>query len=520
MSKTFDVESKMKKRRNGSTLSKDKEDSKIDDLLALTRTQRLLTMALSMPQVQKLFGKIHRKHYITHVSRKFICWKEQTLLYREEKLKLQQKKNLSAVPIQCLIRQYLAKNRVNKIRASLKEKEILKRIHSTIKIQCFLRKVSAKILVKQLRAKKSKQNHDTCALLIQRVFRGYLARGYFIILHRNRLIRQIRVWANGLSANLLHITDLQQIEQQALLQTAINFATIPSKPIYNLPSIAQIRSYRAGIFALQWHVQALATQRKLALKRLKQERQQMQYEEKHSITRETIDRLAQKRLLKKKEEEQYHLYLQQQEMLRRKEFIAAQFLKDLHNRALLEEREKKEKQWREKEKHEKELQWIEKVIQEQLQRENELMKHEETLSRYYQNQLTDYHKQRFLTKKEFQHIALLKKQQFFLAQVIQLSSPAFTSYKQKKPLTYDFIYQRVEKQVHIIYDHIYQYIHYLPFHKSYLEKLLKKFQDFMLPTFLLEHQSHVKPSNTSTNTIYNTKLGMSQDRGLQPDTER
>ena len=203
----------MKKRKiQTSDLLRKSESTAIDTLLSMDRTQRLLTMALAMPQVQLLFKKITKRKVVMCLNEKFLQWKQEAVLYREEKIRRITLRNKSAVVIQCCIRKFLAKRKVLKKRQEKFQREAKRKNESCIKIQCMVRRKLARSKVKRVREMRFKQSKDRCALLIQRVFRGYLGRGRVILLHRNKLIRQIRSWANGVSHNLLHVTGISHLD--------------------------------------------------------------------------------------------------------------------------------------------------------------------------------------------------------------------------------------------------------------------------------------------------------------------
>jgi hypothetical protein len=297
-----------------------------------------------------------------------------------------------------------------------------------------------------------------------------------------------------LSCFFVFLLDLQDIDQQAIITTAIHLISLPSKPIRNLPTLSQIRSYRIGLYALQWQLQSRYTQKKLALQRLKEERKLMEYEEMYSITRETLEKLKRRKLEQLQKEKEYHIYLQTIENEKRKQRIAAQVLQDLHNKRQTEEREKREKDWRIIDAIEKEKKFIEETIQQQLAKELEQMKYEDSLSQKYEETLQTILFQKKIIKKEFSKIFLMKKMNFSITKTLfSLSSQC------KKNLTYSFLYEKVEKQFIMIYDHIYQFIHYLPFHKSFLEKILKKLNELQLPSFL----------STSSSSDFSTSLNSS-----------
>jgi hypothetical protein len=178
----------------------------VNALLSMDRTSRLVTMALSMPQIQNLFRKLTKRKQVLCLHDKFEIWKYQTTAWTEEKRVKRHIQSLKAVIIQCCARKYLARKKVNlkRIERIIKVEKI--RNVSCTKIQCMIRKYFARRKVALIREHRWKTNVSYCAVQIQKVFRGYLGRGIIILMHRQKLIRLLRNWANGITMNLLHIS--------------------------------------------------------------------------------------------------------------------------------------------------------------------------------------------------------------------------------------------------------------------------------------------------------------------------
>ncbi len=81
---------------------------------------------------------------------------------------------------------------------------------------------------------------------------------------------------------------MQQIEQLALIHTAISFTLLPSRPIRNLPTIRQIKEYRVGLYLLFWQLKTRYHKRKLELQQILIDRKLMFKEEMYSMTREIV----------------------------------------------------------------------------------------------------------------------------------------------------------------------------------------------------------------------------------------
>jgi shikimate kinase len=195
----------MKKRRAVTAKNESSTDSTVDKLLSLSRNQRLLTLALQMPQVQSLFRKISSKKIYNCFFDHFAYWKLLGAAYHEQKQRNVILKTNAAVVIQCLIRRFLARVRVRNQRKYLESKLKQVKIRAVIRIQCMIRRKIARTRVFNMKIKKKKNSIEESVTTIQRVFRGYLGRGKVILLNRNKLIKQIRSWSNGVSSNILHI---------------------------------------------------------------------------------------------------------------------------------------------------------------------------------------------------------------------------------------------------------------------------------------------------------------------------
>jgi hypothetical protein len=196
----------MKKRRSLTVKSESSMDSTVDKLLSLSRNQRLLTLALQMPQVQSLFRKVSSKKRYNCLFDHYTYWKHLGAAYHEQKERIRIQRAKAAVVIQCLLRKFLARVRVRNRRKYLENKQKQAKARSAIQIQCLIRKKLAGFRVSNLKSNKKKKSVEESAVTIQRVFRGYLGRGTVILLNRNKLIKQIRSWSNGVSSNILHIS--------------------------------------------------------------------------------------------------------------------------------------------------------------------------------------------------------------------------------------------------------------------------------------------------------------------------
>jgi hypothetical protein len=212
----------------------------------------------------------------------------------------------------------------------------------------------------------------------------------------------------------------------------------------------------------------------------------MGYEDLHSNTRESIERLKRKRLLKQQEENDYLKFLQEIEKQRREKFLTDQLLKDLQRKAFLVERENQERIWRAKDLAKRTEEFVQESIKQQEIKELNMMRAEDLSSSNYHKYIHAQYLQQKMQKKEYHHIQY-QRQQHYLIHDKTLVSVLF---KQKKSLTYQFLTDKLTKQFDLIYNQLIKFLYYLPFHKSYQEKIIKKFYEIIEPTFL----KGVKPS--------------------------
>lgn len=155
---------------------------------------------------------------------------------------------------------------------------------------------------------------------------------------------------------------------------------MPSRPIRDLPTLQTFRKYRAGLLALYWQLQFRFAARKEEAAKRREERKMMYYEELYSTAYETIVKahiLKQKQLQQQEEENKLQ---QEREAEKRREFLAAQTLINLHNKQMLKERAEREIEWRVSEAITKEKEWIAMVLQREADREWEMMKAEDGFS--------------------------------------------------------------------------------------------------------------------------------------------
>ncbi len=176
------------------------------DLIGLERTQRLLITALRMPQIDNLLRRLSKKIRYAMLYHQFYSWKSVWFEWHEKKMELLQLKIKNTIIIQCFIRKFLARRRVARRRLALSHQKQALRMKSVLLIQCAIRRKLAYKRIRKVRNLKSDKYRQSSAILIQKVFRGYVGRGEFILKHRTRLIKQLRSWAHGPISKLLHIT--------------------------------------------------------------------------------------------------------------------------------------------------------------------------------------------------------------------------------------------------------------------------------------------------------------------------
>eukprot|EP01033_Poteriospumella_lacustris_P001271 gene1271-925_t len=241
---------------------------------------------------------------------------------------------------------------------------------------------------------------NKAAMLIQRVFRGFLGRGIVLNIERRKLLRFLRNWSRGKTAHLFQISVLQEIDAQATIYTAISFAMLPSKPLRNLPSMKTLRQYRAGLLALHWQIQSRFVARREDKMKRRAEKQQMMYEDLYSHAYESV---VKAHILKEKQtaalEEEYRR-AQEREAAKRAQYLEQQTMLNLHNKQQLREREEKEILWRKQEIERRDEEWLKAAVQREYDREWEMMTAEDGWAADLRAQAAEHQRQQEFLKEE------------------------------------------------------------------------------------------------------------------------
>lgn len=82
----------------------------------------------------------------------------------------------------------------------------IKNHYAAIRIQCLFRMVAAKRKVDKIKRNNPKYVTSKAAVLIQRVFRGFLGRAIVKNIERRKLLKFLRNWSHGKTGNLFHIS--------------------------------------------------------------------------------------------------------------------------------------------------------------------------------------------------------------------------------------------------------------------------------------------------------------------------
>lgn len=303
----------------------------------LGRQQRLLRSALQSEKVLQAFDKITNSQHLDKTFKCFGKWKDFMEGHRE--------RSKNAVVVNCSD-------------------------GKAITIQ--------RVIRKHLRRKADKPSLDVkepgdAAVSIQRLYRGYMGRGISLLRERSKLLRFLRSWSRGHTENLFHISDLQEVEAQAPIATAISFTLIPSRPIRHLPSLPQIRAYRAGLFALYWQLHHRAAFHKAERKLEREQRRAMYYEDLCSSIREKRDAARIQAELQKQRDLEAYIQREKDEEEKRKLFRVSLALLQMNNKQAVALREKREESWRAAESEKDEARKKEQAIRLVFEREWELI---------------------------------------------------------------------------------------------------------------------------------------------------
>lgn len=168
----------------------------------MTRTRRLLTIALQLPQIENLCRKLYVKRKFELVQWFFKRWSLETELWRKDLLHRTQLRASSSIAIQKLIRGFLGRKRFHRLQQLKDEQLIRDEQNALLKLQNDIRmkllREQAMVEFEELLKKKQKKS----AVIIQKAFRGYLLRGELILHERKKLLHQLRSWAHGITNNL------------------------------------------------------------------------------------------------------------------------------------------------------------------------------------------------------------------------------------------------------------------------------------------------------------------------------
>ena len=233
-------------------------------------------------------------------------WKlhcEHSRILEEEKNK--REKN-HATSIQKIIRAKNARNRTNTLRFDNAEADLLKKNNATQKIQNIARKRRATIKVAYLRHDKWVKDHEDSAITIQRLYRGYMARGRRINQERLHLVHFLRDWGHGSMNKLPNRRNLQDAYSNSITVMCLELAQKDAYPVKSLPKLETLRAYYDACEDVKERVDIESAIQRKEYALLVEERRLLHEEEKHSWNRERYDRQIQMELdmARKQAEEQ------------------------------------------------------------------------------------------------------------------------------------------------------------------------------------------------------------------------
>ena len=168
----------------------------------LSRTRRLLTIALQMPQIAALCKKLYNKQIIEALERYFRRWVQDTKTEHGEKARKHLRMIKASLDIHRMARGFLGRRKVGRIRDQIEEVRKQKELEELVRAQTELKKKLHQERYAVQLAEQLKRKQQKSAIAIQRVFRGYLHRGEVILEQRKKLLQQLRMWARGLTNNL------------------------------------------------------------------------------------------------------------------------------------------------------------------------------------------------------------------------------------------------------------------------------------------------------------------------------
>lgn len=303
------------------------------------------------------------------------------------------------------------------------------------------------------------------ALVLQRVFRGYLGRGRVILIERQKLLRFLRSWSRGNTTHLYHISDLQEVEAQAMISTAISFTCVPSKPIRDLPSLPQIQSYRAGLFALFWQVHYRRTAKKAERACERSCRQAMHYEDQYAKIRERRDKAKIAGDLQRARELAEQYQRQGEELLKRQEYDTQLLILEMNNKKASALREAKEAQWRAVLMSQEEAEAFQKATLVLLQREWEMMKVEDCRSREHSEFLEAQAEHRIKLEEQAKQVLAVK-------QVMWAEKSAICRKGYATRYTSAYLTQQLESQHESMYKYWTDFVQTLPLSAAFIQSTL------------------------------------------------
>jgi hypothetical protein len=112
---------------------------------------------------------------------------------------------VAVIPIQAAVRGFNGRRRFNRIQSSRIEAFEKKKQWSMYQIQLFV-----KLWLRRFRAQRHigarrEMLRNLSAILIQKVFRGFLSKAHTVELEKLKLIRQLRKWSHGISNHLVNM---------------------------------------------------------------------------------------------------------------------------------------------------------------------------------------------------------------------------------------------------------------------------------------------------------------------------
>jgi hypothetical protein len=260
MTDTYFVKNEMSKRM------KDLEHSK-HALQSSIRPLDHMKTVLRMPNIVRTFHHMSRIIRRERLTKALTTWKSFILSHRDHESFLKNQKKHAAAVLQRFWRVSKARQELYARRKKIEMKDRRRSTHAVSKIETNYLKYKTVKEKRAAAAELMKGKSYLSAVLIQKIFRGWVARAWRVNCLRILLLKDLRAWADGNIQKLLdrqskHINriviemsqwidkcvsillGLQDVKTTHMLLRSIGITSIPPRPIRKQPKTATVRSCR------------------------------------------------------------------------------------------------------------------------------------------------------------------------------------------------------------------------------------------------------------------------------------